>query len=495
MNFEEYARMNERFMEMTPTEMVKVVDDTNFNGQEKIAFKLWAKTYPNNGAGESGLISRLAEFHNVEPYTIEALVDMQGGLSEAIYEFEQGEPNNSITLVDVAEVVYTDSRETSYVKYFELYPNLSSLGRKWLTAFMLKETRHGCGETAVKKMLAKLYGFKVNEIKKAAMFMPLEEVITKAIDTGNLEYVPIAGNYMKPMLAKGGDFSIRNRRWCDYKYDGIRAQVHQNEDGIKIFNRKGDDITSKFERDLIPIIKDNSDPVDWIVDGEIYPIDAAGSPAEFKNIMSRIHGKTEEVIYRNEVTIRLFDCIMYGGQSVFEDNLDTRLETLKMHFQKPLLAKSKEINNQDEMLEYYNESIKAGFEGVIVKDPAMSYDFGKRSKGWMKFKPPMIDIDCVITNAHMGAGKRQGVYGSYEISISDGEKLLPFGSVGSGFTDEDLIFLTRIYNQRGANQMIIEVKGDMITQNENGEYGLRFPRYVKYRDDKDNPTDKKELKI
>jgi hypothetical protein len=35
----------------------------------------------------------------------------------------------------------------------------------------------------------------------------------------------------------------------------------------------------------------------------------------------------------------------------------------------------------------------------------------------------------------------------------------------------------------------------MITKNENGDYGLRFPRYVKYRDDKDEPTHMKELKI
>ena len=42
--------------------------------------------------------------------------------------------------------------------------------------------------------------------------------------------------------------------------------------------------------------------------------------------------------------------------------------------------------------------------------------------------------------------------------------------------------------------MIIEVKGDMLTQNENGEYGLRFPRFVKYRDDKSEPTQLKEVK-
>ena len=494
MNFEEYARMNEMFIDLTPTEMVKVVDDMNFNGQEKTAFKMWAKTYPNNGVGENGLVTRIANWADIDTDDIEILIDVHGGLAEAVFVLCCGSPDgDSVTIEDVSECLYTDSMETSYERYFNLLTRLTPMGRKWLTAFVLKETRHGCGKTAVNKMLAKSYGFKLSEIKKASMFMSIEEVITQAIDTGNLEYVPIAGNYMKPMLAKSGNYT-QGRRWCDYKYDGIRAQVHNTEDGIKIFNRKGDDITHKFVNDLIPVIEEATEPVDWIADGEIYPIDADGNPAEFKNIMSRIHGKTDEVIYRNAVTVKFFDCLMYGGQPVFESQLDERLDTLKLHFDESLVAESVEINNKEEMLEYYNAAIAAGFEGVIVKTPNTSYDFGKRSKGWLKYKPPLVDIDCIITNAHMGAGKRVGVYGSYDIAIKDGDTLVPFGSVGSGFTDEDLRFLTEQYNNKGDNDIIIEVKGDIITQNENGEYGLRFPRYVKYRADKSEPTQMKELK-
>ena len=184
---------------------------------------------------------------------------------------------------------------------------------------------------------------------------------------------------------------------------------------------------------------------------------------------------------------------MYGGQPVYESNLETRLDTLEMHFDESLVATYKEINNQDEMLEYYNEAIEAGFEGVIVKDPNMAYDFGARSKGWLKYKPPLVDVDCVVTGANLGAGKRAGLYGAYHIAIKDGDDLVPIGLVGSGFTDEDLVILHEIYNNKGDNNMIIEVKGDMITQNEKGEYGLRFPRYVKYRDDKSEPTQLKEV--
>ena len=73
MNFEEYARMNEQFLEMTPTQMVNVVDRTNFEGQEEMAFKMWTKSYPNNGSGESGLISRLTNVLNMEEEDITTL--------------------------------------------------------------------------------------------------------------------------------------------------------------------------------------------------------------------------------------------------------------------------------------------------------------------------------------------------------------------------------------------------------------------------------------
>ena len=151
------------------------------------------------------------------------------------------------------------------------------------------------------------------------------------------------------------------------------------------------------------------------------------------------------------------------------------------------------FDTQEEMMDVYNNAIAEGFEGVIVKDPNASYDFGSRSNSWLKYKPPMVDIDCIVTDATLGSGKRAGVYGAYNIAIKDGDELVSFGKVGSGFTDLDLTFLTQEYNRLGAGNLIIEVKGDMITKNESGEYGLRFPRYVKYRDDKEEPTQLKDI--
>lgn len=493
MMWNDFAEVNERFIEMTPTQMVKYFDDNPME-QTEVILNLWAGNYPNNGAGEAGLISRVADKYNVDTETIETLITIEGGLGEAVEMlFDNDHEDNDIKVSDVYAALNRAKMTDVFAQIMNCFDSVNALGKKWIVAFLLNQTRNRCGNTVVKKMMQKTYGIPASDMKKATSFLPMETVISQAVNDGALYYIPQAGNYMKPMLAKGGDFQVTNRRFCDYKYDGIRAQIHQNENGITIFNRKGDDITSKFENDLIPLIKENADPVDWIVDGEIYPIDTEGNPAEFKNIMSRIHGKTDDVIYRNDVTVKLFDCLMYGGQPVFEDDLDTRWETLKMHFGEDLVAKMIEVNTQEEFLTVYEEAIEGGFEGVIVKDPNLSYDFGARSKGWLKYKPPMIDVDVIVTGATMGTGKRTGVYGAYDIAVKDGDNLVSLGKVGSGFTDEDLTFLTQEYNRLGAGNLIIEVKGDILTKNESGDYGLRFPRYVKYRDDKEEPTQLKEI--
>ena len=501
MNWNEYAEINERFMNMTPTQMVKYFDDniTADNNQVKAMLNLWAGNYPNKGIGEAGLSSRLAEKLNIDDETLEGFVDTFGGLGEAVEELTEGHTHNNtpITVSSIYNALSSPAydREETYGLLLEAWNSLNHTGKRWMIAFALDETRNKCGKNVVKKIMNKTYGVSNADIKKATSFLNMGDCIQQSVDNGAIVCIPEAGNFMTPMLAKNINFTVSGKKYCDYKYDGIRAQIHQNEDGITIFNRKGDNITSKFENDLIPIIKEHTDPVDWIIDGEIYPIDTHGNPAEFKNMMSRIHGKTEEVIYRHEVKLAVFDCLMYGGQPVFEDDLDTRLQTLNMHFGEELLGKTVEIETHDEFLKVYKEAIEAGYEGVIVKSPTAVYQFGKRAKEWAKYKPPLIDVDCLVIDAAGGRGKRTGVYGSFKIAIKDGENLVSLGWVGTGFTESDLIFLSRQYNELNEGTMLIEVKGDILTQNEEGEYGLRFPRYVKFRDDKTEPTQLMEIRL
>jgi DNA ligase-1 len=507
MKFEDFAELNEELQEMTPTQSVAKVSRIilGMDDQEHSLLGLLAKDYPNSGVGEAGLVKRICEMIGAPEWNLQQLIDDEGTLPDAIKAMVG--PSrlddivlNELEIADVMDELTMGTAESIYEMYFDNYPTLSRTARKWLTAFLLKKPRNGIGESEVKKMLCKTYGYKAKEMKKAASFLTIEELITQSVMNGKLHYAPTVGKFMTPMLAKTIKHRIANKCIVDYKYDGIRAQVHVKKNGeVTIFNRRGDDVTHRY-RDMATLTYEELDLASMgtnvILDGEIYPINEDGTPADFKLMGSRIHGKEDDVIYRQDVTVRFFDLLYWDNESYFNKPYLERFETMQQAWGASyLIAENKMVTTQDEMLEYYQQAIDDGFEGVIVKSLDSHYDFGARSYSWSKFKPPTVDVDCWVTGVTRGKGKRAGYYGSYDIAILDGLNVIPFGSVGSGFSDSDLKFLTEMYDEKGPEQMIIEVKGDIVTQDESGNYGLRFPRYVKYRDDKTEPTDISELKI
>ena len=86
------------------------------------------------------------------------------------------------------------------------------------------------------------------------------------------------------------------------------------------------------------------------------------------------------------------------------------------------------------------------------------------------------------------------VFGSFGISVKDESGYVNVGSVGTGFSQMDLIKLTtdlkKIVDKYDKDifyvlpRIVLEVTCDLISQDTDGNFGLRFPRLVKIRDDK-----------
>ena len=144
---------------------------------------------------------------------------------------------------------------------------------------------------------------------------------------------------------------------------------------------------------------------------------------------------------------------------------------------------------------FYNRAISEGFEGIMVKDLNSFYTPAKRD--WIKYKPSRVDLDVVIVGAKLGENSNSNLMSSFEIAVKDDSSDTGFqsiGRVGNGFTDEELYSLTnrckRIVSSYSDNnykllpQIIISVDADAVSRNKNGEYGLRFPRKTRFREDK-----------
>jgi DNA ligase-1 len=337
-------------------------------------------------------------------------------------------------------------------------------------------------------MLAKSYGKKLATVKKHVNFNSIQQTALYYEMNEEPSTILEHGKFIKPMLAK----AIPMNKWprekiVDYKYDGNRYQVHKKGTNIIIFNRKGNIVTPQF-LDIVELVANY--PVDCILDGEIYPIKEDGSPAPHQVLGTRVHSKDHaKAVESCPVTWVIFDVLKMGEDTIMDLPYNERLEAMK-----GLPNQAHRMDEGGDVLAFYNRAINDGFEGIIVKDANAPYESNKRSIAWAKYKPPRIELDVVILSATYGKGARANVFGSFTMGVKSEDGFMEIGSVGTGFTDKQLLSITNDLRklvekyENGAHyflpKIVLEVTADLISRDSKGNIGLRFPRVVRIRDDK-----------
>lgn len=121
-------------------------------------------------------------------------------------------------------------------------------------------------------------------------------------------------------------------------------------------------------------------------------------------------------------------------------------------------------------------AIKNGYEGLMVKPIEAVYQC-KRSAAWLKIKP-VIEVTLTVKDIEEGQGKFEGTTGALVCEgVDDGVHIKV--NVGSGLTDENREDIWQ--DKDTVIGQLVEIKADAITQAENGEYSLRFPRFKTFR--------------
>jgi DNA ligase-1 len=122
------------------------------------------------------------------------------------------------------------------------------------------------------------------------------------------------------------------------------------------------------------------------------------------------------------------------------------------------------------------DAVKNGFEGIMIKDVDAPYEC-KRSHAWLKQKP-FIEVSLEIIDVEEGTGRNAGRLGALVCSgVDDGRSIRV--NVGSGFSDLDR---DEFWSGRDSLAgQVVEVRADAVTQNQDGTYSLRFPRFLKFR--------------
>jgi DNA ligase-1 len=137
---------------------------------------------------------------------------------------------------------------------------------------------------------------------------------------------------------------------------------------------------------------------------------------------------------------------------------------------------------QAQFREFNNDTVAAGYEGIMIKDPLATYRT-KRTDAWMKIKP-FITVDLEVVGIEPGKpeSKFKHTLGGLLCRGMDQGKLVEV-TVGGGYTEE---LRDEIWSDRdNVIGRTVEIKGDALTKSQDGDtWSLRFPVFMGFRDDK-----------
>ncbi|MCD6367876.1 MAG: ATP-dependent DNA ligase [Candidatus Aenigmarchaeota archaeon] len=290
----------------------------------------------------------------------------------------------------------------------------------------------------------------------------------------------------------------------EYKYDGMRAEIHKKGDKIWVFTRRLENVTKQFP-DIVELCKKGLKAEECIVEGEALAIDPkTGYPKPFQELSQRIQRKynIEEMMKKIPIQLNLFDVTYVDGKKLFDTPFIERRKILESIVEEipEKLQLAKEIITDDlkKAEEFYHEALNAKQEGVFLKVLDSKYVFGRHVGGLYKIKPIMETLDLVIVAAMWGEGKRANWLSSYVLAVRDPDtgSFLPCGMMGTGLTEDQFEEMTQklkplITSEKGKTvevkpKIVVEVAYQEIQKSPNYEsgYALRFPRLVRVRVDK-----------
>ena len=276
----------------------------------------------------------------------------------------------------------------------------------------------------------------------------------------------------------------------EFKLDGIRIQIHRRGDEIRIYTRNLNEITESLPGIVAAV---RALPVSQAVfDGEALWMTDAG-PASFQDTVSQIDRDAPPA----GIVTFLFDLLHVDGEDLLDSPLReraARLEEIAPHLRIPAVLTSDPDAGQRVM----DDALRAGHEGVVVKDATSRYVAGRRGKAWRKVKP-VRTYDLVVLAAEWGHGRRRGWLSNLHLGAREpgtGEFVM-VGKCFKGLTDELLEWQTRALLERETErrgiavyvtpELVVEIALDGVQSSTRypGGVALRFARVKRYRPDKD----------
>ena len=275
---------------------------------------------------------------------------------------------------------------------------------------------------------------------------------------------------------------ISGSKLIEVKLDGVRVITVVYPNGqVDQYSRNGKELVN-FDTIKKQIAKHAiffKEPM--VLDGEVMS-------ASFQDLMRQVHRKSD--VQADDSVLNLFDILplaefQAGKSTKVQHQRSAQLRAwfapIEDHMPNVSILEQElvdlDTNQGRARFKEINEiAIRGGYEGIMIKEPEATYEC-KRSVNWLKQKP-YIEVSLEVVDVEEGTGKNAGRTGALVCEgVDDGQAIRV--NVGSGLSDgmRDSIWLDRA----SVVGQVVEVRADAVTQNQDGTFSLRFPRFLRFR--------------
>jgi DNA ligase 1 len=411
------------------------------------------------------------------------------------------------TLQAIADVAPGAGSRTRRLELLEgLLARATEEEQRFLRGLVLRELRQGALEGLLTQAIAMAAEVDEAPVRRAAMLSGDLRATARAALEGGEEALArvrlLVGTPLQPMLAQTATSIVEavgelGAVVVEAKLDGARVQVHRDGDEVAVFTRNLHDVSHRVPEVVEAAL---GLPVRSIVlDGEALALGGDGRPLAFQETMQRFGRERDLDAVRASVplSVRFFDVLHLDGSDVLDLPLGTRLEALRDAVPDDLRVEQLVTADPEEAQAFLRATLRAGHEGVMVKDLDAPYEAGRRGAGWRKVKP-VHTLDLVVLAAEWGSGRRRGWLSNLHLGClaDDGEGFVMLGKTFKGLTDEVLTWQTEELLARETHreahvvhvrpELVVEIALDGLVRSPRypGGLAMRFARVRGYRPDK-----------
>jgi DNA ligase 1 len=277
---------------------------------------------------------------------------------------------------------------------------------------------------------------------------------------------------------------------AEWKWDGIRGQLIFRDGKITLWSRGMEIVTKQF-----PELTNMTFPHSVVLDGEILAY-KEGQPLSFGDLQIRLGRKkvSQEIMNQVPVTFMAYDILEKDGKDLRDLPFIERRRILDMLniLTSPLLP----FSSWDDIIKLRESAREGRTEGLMLKRKNSKYGVGRRRGDWWKYKVDPLTIDAVLIYAQPGSGWRANLYTDYTFGVWKQNELVPIVKAYSGLSQEEINRLDKWIRKNTLEKFgpvrkvkpewVFEIafEGIQISNRHKSGVALRFPRILRWREDK-----------